>query len=159
MRLGAAVALKCALKALLDISPKWGTRRVKLLCGARLPKSKEPSTAARTTASVRVLTASFKKTCLTCDFTVSGEISRARAMCLLEEPWLIIARTSRSRTVSVSTPLPSCASRSSHRESRLPAKGETSFDLVSPDGMAQFREARTSAAVTLPCLPPKCLMT
>ena len=36
-----------------------------------------PSDKARNTASVRVLTASFKKICLTCDFTVSGEISRA----------------------------------------------------------------------------------
>src|SRR5262249_12595775 len=40
--------------------------------------------------------------CLTCDFTVSGEISRARAMRLLERPLLIIARTSRSRAVSAS---------------------------------------------------------
>jgi hypothetical protein len=46
-----------------------------------------------------------------------------------------------------------------HREGRLPTKEETSFDLVSPDGVDQSREARTSAAVTLPCLPPKCLMT
>ena len=37
-----------------------------------------PSDKARNTASVRVLTASFKKICLTCDFTVSGEISRLR---------------------------------------------------------------------------------
>jgi hypothetical protein len=51
---------------------------------------------ARTTASVRVLTPSFKKIRLTCDFTVSGEISRPRAMRLLEKPWLIIARTTRS---------------------------------------------------------------
>src|SRR5882757_10804808 len=28
LRPGAAVALECALKALLDISPRWGTRRV-----------------------------------------------------------------------------------------------------------------------------------
>jgi hypothetical protein len=38
------------------------------------------SDTARNTASVRVLTASFKKMRLTCDFTVSGEISRVRAM-------------------------------------------------------------------------------
>ena len=41
---------------------------------------KDPSTAARMTASVRVLTASLRKIRLTCDFTVSGEISRVRAM-------------------------------------------------------------------------------
>ncbi len=35
----------------------------------------------------------------------------------------------------------------------------TSLIFVSSDGMAQSREARTSAAVTLPCLPPKCPMT
>src|SRR5262249_21001740 len=40
--------------------------------------------------------------CLTCDFTVSGEVSQARAMCLLERPLLIIARISRSRAVSAS---------------------------------------------------------
>src|SRR4029078_7499897 len=55
---------------------------------------------ARNTASVRVPTSSLKKICLPCDFTVSGEISRVRATRLLEQPWLIIARTSRSRTVS-----------------------------------------------------------
>src|SRR5271157_1916341 len=61
-----------------------------------------PRDPARNTASVRVLTASFEKMRLTCDFTVSGEISRVRAMRLLAKPWLIIARTSRSRAVSVS---------------------------------------------------------
>lgn len=35
-----------------------------------------PSDPARDTASVRVLTASFRKMRLTCDFTVSGEILR-----------------------------------------------------------------------------------
>jgi hypothetical protein len=35
----------------------------------------------------------------------------------------------------------------------------TSLIFVSSDRMAQSREARTSAAVTLPCLPPKCPMT
>ena len=35
----------------------------------------------------------------------------------------------------------------------------TSLIFVSSDGMSQSREARTSAAVTLPCLPPKCPMT
>src|ERR1700751_5241372 len=61
-----------------------------------------PRDPARDTASMRVLTASFEKMRLTCDFTVSGEISRVRAMRLLAKPWLIIARTSRSRAVSVS---------------------------------------------------------
>ena len=36
-----------------------------------------PRELARNTASVRVLAASFEKIRLTCDFTVSGEISRA----------------------------------------------------------------------------------
>src|SRR4029077_21161820 len=61
-----------------------------------------PSDPARDTASARVLAVSFKKMCLTCDFTVSGEISRARAMRLLQRPWLIIATISRCRAVSVS---------------------------------------------------------
>ena len=69
-----------------------------------------PSDTARNTASLRALTASFKKIRLTWDFTVSGEISRARAMCLLERPWPIIARISLSRAVSVlPTRLLSCA--------------------------------------------------
>jgi hypothetical protein len=88
------------------------------------------------TASVRVLTASFKKIRLTCDFTVSGEISSPRAMRLLEQPWLIIARTSRSRAVSVSLTWLlggaewSPAERACHRDSRLATKGGTwrSFD-------------------------------
>jgi hypothetical protein len=45
-----------------------------------------PREAARDTASMRVLTASFEKMRLTCDFTVSGEISKVRAMCLLAKP-------------------------------------------------------------------------
>src|SRR3954468_13525231 len=65
---------------------------------------------ARETASVRVPTASFEKIRLTCDFTVSGEISRVRAMRLLEKPWLIIPRISRSRAVSRSLALV-CAQR------------------------------------------------
>jgi len=86
----------------------------------------------RNTASVRVLTPNLKKMCLTCDFTVSGEISRARAMRLLERPWLIIARTSRSRAVSLSLPRLlswaewSPAERACHRDSKLAAKGGTS---------------------------------
>src|SRR5215510_635664 len=62
---------------------------------------------------------------LTCDFTVSGEISKARAMCLLERPLLIIARISRSRTVSASLTrqLDSAerldSGRTSHPENRL----------------------------------------
>src|SRR6185369_7095463 len=64
-----------------------------------VPNPRDP---ARDTASVRVLTASFEKMRLTCDFTVSGEISRVRAMRLLVKPWLIIARTLRSRAVSLS---------------------------------------------------------
>ena len=63
------------------------------------PRS-SPSDPARNTASARVPTASFKKILLTCDFTVSGEISRARAARLLESPLPIIARISRSRAVS-----------------------------------------------------------
>jgi hypothetical protein len=68
--------------------------------GVGFPNSKSPNEPARHTASARVRTSSFKKICLTCDFTVSGEIPRARATRLLERPWLIIARTSRSRAVS-----------------------------------------------------------
>src|SRR3954452_6601206 len=68
------------------------------------------SDTAQNTASVRVPTSSFKKICLTCVLTVSGEISRVRAMRLLEQPWLIIARTSHSRAVSGSlTRLLGCA--------------------------------------------------
>ena len=59
---------------------------------------------ARNTASVRVLTASFKKICLTCDFTVSGETARARATALFVEPWPIITRISRSRSVKLLWP-------------------------------------------------------
>jgi hypothetical protein len=66
-----------------------------------LPRS-SPSDPARNTASARVLTTSFKKILLTCDFTVSGEISRARAARLLESPLPIIVRISRSREVSTS---------------------------------------------------------
>jgi hypothetical protein len=66
------------------------------------PLDSNPRDPARDTASVRVLTASFEKMRLTYDFTVSGEISRVRAMRLLAKPWLIIASTSRSRAVSVS---------------------------------------------------------
>src|SRR5689334_2971665 len=43
-----------------------------------------PSDTARDTASLRAVTSSFEKMCLTCDLTVSGEISRVRAMRLLE---------------------------------------------------------------------------
>jgi hypothetical protein len=72
------------------------------------------SSSARNAASVRVLTANFKKMCLTCDFTVSGEIPRAWAICLLEEPRLISARTSDSRSVTVSLmSLPGSADRPS----------------------------------------------
>jgi hypothetical protein len=45
-----------------------------------------PRDPARDTASVRELTASFEKIRLTCDFTVSGEISKVRAMRLLAKP-------------------------------------------------------------------------
>jgi hypothetical protein len=45
-----------------------------------------PRDPARDTASVRVLTASFEKIRLACDFTVSGEISRVRAIRLLVKP-------------------------------------------------------------------------
>jgi hypothetical protein len=45
-----------------------------------------PRDPARNTASVRVPTASFEKIRLTCDFTVSGEISKPRAMRLLAKP-------------------------------------------------------------------------
>jgi len=93
--------------------------------GTDKPHSK-PSDPARDTASVRELAASFEKIRLTCDFTVSGEIWRVRAIRLLEKPWLIIARMSRSRAVSV---LParlldgadgSAAGADSQRDSRLP---------------------------------------
>lgn len=101
----------------------------------RFQHHNSPSDKARDTASVRVLAASFKKMRLMCVFTVSGEISRARAMCLLEKPWLIIASTSHSRAVSISvTPLPGCAeaplaSWASNQESRLPTNGGTSRSL------------------------------
>ena len=128
------------MKGLLDISPRWGTRCVDFgepwACSGWRSMASEhhnsSSDTARNTASVRVLTASFKRIRLTCDFTVSGEISRVRAMRLLEQPWLIIARTSRSRAVSLSLPrLLSCAEwspaeRACHRDSRLAAKGGTS---------------------------------
>jgi hypothetical protein len=71
-----------------------------LPCCSGSRRRTRPSHAARNVASARVFTASFPKTRLTCDFTVSGETSRARAIRLLERPWLIIARTSRSRAVS-----------------------------------------------------------
>jgi len=45
-----------------------------------------PRDPARDTASVRVLTTSFEKMRLTCDFTVSGEISKVRAMRLFAKP-------------------------------------------------------------------------
>jgi hypothetical protein len=45
-----------------------------------------PSDPARDTASARVLTASFEKMRLTCDFTVSGEMSKVRAMRLFAKP-------------------------------------------------------------------------
>src|SRR5262249_426575 len=61
-----------------------------------------PSDPASNTASARVVTGRFKKMWLTCDFRVCGEISKARAMRLLERPLLIIARISRSRAVSAS---------------------------------------------------------
>jgi hypothetical protein len=40
--------------------------------------------------------------CLACDFTVSGEIPNILAMCLFEQPRLIMTRTSRSRAVRLS---------------------------------------------------------
>jgi hypothetical protein len=87
-----------------------------------------PSDQARNTASARVLAASFKKVFLRCDFTVSGESLRARAMRLLDRPWPIIARISRSRAVSASLArLLGGAERPSalgatHCECRLPVK-------------------------------------
>jgi hypothetical protein len=45
-----------------------------------------PRDPARNTASVRVLTASLEKMRFTCDFTVSGEMSKLRAMRLLVKP-------------------------------------------------------------------------
>jgi hypothetical protein len=45
-----------------------------------------PRDPVRDNASMRVLTASFDKMRLTCDFTVFGEISRVRAMHLLAKP-------------------------------------------------------------------------
>jgi hypothetical protein len=91
--------------------------------GSQLRSS--PSDPARNTASVRVLTASFKKILLTCDFTVSGEILRARAIRLLERPLPIIVRTPRSRAVSASPArLLGCAepppALGATRESRVP---------------------------------------
>ena len=57
------------------------------VCAAVAPeRHSNPRDPARNTASVRVLTASFEKMRLTCDFTVSGEISRIRAMRLLAKP-------------------------------------------------------------------------
>jgi hypothetical protein len=97
--------------------------------GVGSPYGKSPSDPARDTACARVLTSSFKKICLACDFTVSGEISRARAMRLLERPWLIIVRISRSLAVNVSlTRQLDCAERpyperASRPESRPCGKG------------------------------------
>jgi hypothetical protein len=45
-----------------------------------------PRDPARNATSVRVLTTRFEKMRLTCDFTVSSEISRIRAMSLLAKP-------------------------------------------------------------------------
>src|SRR6266851_7963685 len=66
------------------------------------------SDTARDTASLRVATSSFEKMCLTCDLTVSGEISRLRAIRLLEWPWPIMERTPRSRAVIASLSIPGC---------------------------------------------------
>jgi hypothetical protein len=74
---------------------------------------------------MRVLTASFKKILLTCDFTVSSEISRVRAMRLLAKPWLMIVRTSRSRAVSVT-----------FLDEQLAKHDGRSVEAVSPESMA-----------------------
>jgi hypothetical protein len=52
----------------------------------RLQRHSNPRDPARDTASVLVLTASFEKMRLTCDFTVSGEISNVRATRLFAKP-------------------------------------------------------------------------
>jgi hypothetical protein len=96
--------------------------------GSQLRSS--PSDPARNTASARVLTVSFRKIFLAWDFTVSGEILRARATCLLESPLPIIVRISRSRAVSGSPArLPGWAERppalGATRESRVPVKCRT----------------------------------
>ena len=103
-----------------------------LTCRSRAlrPSHNIPSDPARETASVREPTASFEKIRLTCDFTVSGEISTVRAMRLFEKPWLIMPRMSRSRAVSRSLTrfcaqcLAAC--RASQRASRLSTKGRSS---------------------------------
>ena len=58
--------------------------------------------ALRDTGAARLLTANFRNMRLICDLTVSGEILSIRAMFLLVKPWLINARISISRAVSLS---------------------------------------------------------
>src|SRR3981189_3901398 len=56
-----------------------------------------PRVCARDTACARLSTPSLVKTLLRCDFTVSGPISRLRAISLLENPSAISVRMSVSR--------------------------------------------------------------
>ena len=128
LKIGQVLSVETRAPSLPERSPERVSRRHAEgdASGTDDPHS-SPSDPARDTASVRELAASFEKIRLTCDFTVSGEIWRVRAIRLLEKPWLIIARMSRSRAVSV---LParlldgadgSAAGADSRRESRLPA--------------------------------------
>src|SRR5262245_15235870 len=54
---------------------------------------------------------SFKRMCLTCDFTLSGEISKARAMCFLERPWSLTRQLDAAERPH--------SGRTSHPENRL----------------------------------------
>jgi hypothetical protein len=90
-RVAVALSLRGRVAVRLEVSPDWrGRRPVRGAirgCAAVAPERySNPRDPARNTASVRVLTASLEKMRLTCDFTVSGEISRTRAMCLLVKP-------------------------------------------------------------------------
>src|SRR6266849_577628 len=102
LEIGRVFSVEDWTPALLRQSPGRGSRRyAEGDASVTDEPHSSPSDPARDTASVRELAASFEKIRLTCDFTVSGEIWRVRAIRLLEKPWLIVARISLSRSVSV----------------------------------------------------------
>src|SRR5260370_28140352 len=114
---------------------------------------------ARNAAAPRVLTASFEKIRLTCDFTVSGEMLRARAVRLLERPWLIIARTSRSRAVSASLArLRSCAEPGASIpgiKAAIIESGLIDEFLSMGTGCSPAMTAEAAGARSFHCVPPK----
>ena len=79
------------------------SKRVREEQSGRAERHKSPSDPARDTAAVLVLTASFEKMRLTCDFTVSGEISRVRAMPLLESFFFSRAGPAPRRELAISS--------------------------------------------------------